>query len=109
MAGLCEGGNEPPGSLKVIYKKLETLNWTIHFAWVKAHVGLAGNELADHLAKQAASNNELPVSFDRIPVSDIMQFRNFKKKVWLNFRVRVEQRNRPSTTSFSSARWTKKD
>ncbi|KAJ4432672.1 hypothetical protein ANN_21295 [Periplaneta americana] len=53
-------------------RKLETLNWTIHFAWVKAHVGLAGNELADHLAKQAASN-ELPVSFDRIPVSDIMR------------------------------------
>ncbi|KAJ4447158.1 hypothetical protein ANN_09159 [Periplaneta americana] len=38
-----------------------------------AHVGLAGNELADHLAKQAASNNEIPVSFDRIPVSDIMR------------------------------------
>ncbi|KAJ4437961.1 hypothetical protein ANN_13900, partial [Periplaneta americana] len=54
-------------------RKLETLNWTIHFAWVKAHAGLAGNELADHLAKQAASNNELPVSFDRIPVSDIMR------------------------------------
>ncbi|KAJ4433020.1 hypothetical protein ANN_15277 [Periplaneta americana] len=38
-----------------------------------AHVGLAGNELADHLAKQAARNNEIPVSFDRIPVSDIMR------------------------------------
>ncbi|KAJ4432407.1 hypothetical protein ANN_21026 [Periplaneta americana] len=47
--GLCEDGNEPPGSLK------------------------ARNELAHHLAKQAASNDELPVSFDRIPVSDIMR------------------------------------
>ncbi|KAJ4449388.1 hypothetical protein ANN_00787 [Periplaneta americana] len=54
-------------------RKLEILNWTIHFSWVKAHVGLAGNELADHLEKQAASNNELPVSFDRIPISDIMR------------------------------------
>ncbi|KAJ4432107.1 hypothetical protein ANN_20722 [Periplaneta americana] len=63
MAGLCEGGSEPRGHLKASKTEDED----------EAHVGLAGNELADHLAKQAASNNELPVSFDRIPVSDIMR------------------------------------
>jgi len=26
---------------------LERANWTIEFLWVKAHVGLYGNELAD--------------------------------------------------------------
>lgn len=33
---------------------LETANWTIEFSWVKAHVGTYRNELADHLAKEAA-------------------------------------------------------
>jgi len=35
---------------------LETANWTIEFSWVKAHVGIYGNELADQLAKAAARN-----------------------------------------------------
>ncbi|KAJ4442001.1 hypothetical protein ANN_11865 [Periplaneta americana] len=70
-------------------RKLETLNWTIHFAWVKAHVGLTGNELVDHLAKQVASNNELPVSFDRIPVSDIMRELQEESVVKWEKRLRV--------------------
>ena len=44
---------------------LERTNWTIEFAWVKAHVGIYGNKLADHLAKAAASSTELAVTFDR--------------------------------------------
>jgi hypothetical protein len=39
----------------------------IEFSWIKAHAGNFGNELADRLAKDAASNKELPVDFDRIP------------------------------------------
>jgi len=35
------------------------------FTWVKAHVGIYGNELADHLAKAAASSTELAVTLDR--------------------------------------------
>ena len=33
---------------------LERLNWMIEFSWVKAHMGIYGNELADRLAKDAA-------------------------------------------------------
>ena len=46
---------------------LERTNWTIEFAWVKAHVAIYGNELADHLAEAAASTTELAVTFDRTP------------------------------------------
>jgi ribonuclease HI len=46
---------------------LESTNWSIGFAWVKAHVGIYGNELADRLAKAAASSMELEITYDRTP------------------------------------------
>jgi len=56
--------------IEVVRKKLTNLrrtNWTIEFSWIKSHAGNPGKELADHLAKDAASNNNTPVVFDRIP------------------------------------------
>jgi hypothetical protein len=50
---------------------LERTNWTIEFSWVKTHVGIYGNELADQLAKAAACNRDTTVSFDRIPKSTL--------------------------------------
>jgi len=38
--------------------ELENQNWKIDFHWVKAHAGNHGNELADQLAKEAASSTE---------------------------------------------------
>jgi ribonuclease HI len=46
---------------------LESTNWTIEFAWVKANVGIYGKEVADHLARAAACSTELAVIFDRSP------------------------------------------
>jgi len=50
---------------------LESTNRTVEFSWVKVHVGIYGNELADRLAKDAACNKEIAVTFDRIPKSTL--------------------------------------
>jgi ribonuclease HI len=50
---------------------LERTNWTVEFSWVKAYVGIYGNELADKLAKASACNTDTTVSFNRIPKSTL--------------------------------------
>jgi len=46
---------------------LRIAKWTIEFSWIKTHAGNLGNELADRLAKDAASDKDIPVVFDKIP------------------------------------------
>jgi ribonuclease HI len=40
--------------IRNIIRHLAIQNWTIHFRWVKAHIGIEGKEAADKLAKEAA-------------------------------------------------------
>ena len=67
---------------------MERTNWTIEFSWVKAHVGIYGNGLADQLAKAAACNRDTTVSFKRIPkntlYSEIEEAAQKWQKLWKN-------------------------
>jgi len=47
--------------------------------WVKVHVGIYGNELADRLAKAAARNSDTEIAFNRIP--PIMLYREIEEEV----------------------------
>ena len=53
--------------------KLERSNWTVTFAWVKTHGGILRNEMADHLAKTAARDEDMTISFSRIPLSTLFR------------------------------------
>jgi ribonuclease HI len=58
-----------------IRKKFRQLNmqiWSIHFGWVKAHIGVESNELADKLAKETAEDDgELKILYNRIPITTV--------------------------------------
>ena len=52
---------------------MERSNWTVAFAWVKAHAGILVNELADQLAKTAARGKDKTTSYSRIPLSTLFR------------------------------------
>jgi ribonuclease HI len=47
--------------------EMEKINWKIKFCWVKAHIEIQGNELADTLAKEAATNADITECYKKVP------------------------------------------
>jgi len=54
-------------------RSLEKDTWSIHFTWVKAHNDNLWNELADQLAKNAASIRDRKTAYSRIPKSAVIK------------------------------------
>jgi len=50
---------------------LYSSNWKIQFSWVKAHVVIYRNEMADRLAKEASRIKDTNIAFNRIPESTL--------------------------------------
>ena len=84
---LLKNVNNHSHLIEVIRKRISNLersNWTVEFTWVKAHVGIYGNELADRLAKAAACSTEM-VTFDRTPKSTFYsEFEEEATQKWQN-------------------------
>jgi len=53
-------------------RHLSTLNWSIHFRWVKAHIGIEGNEAADKFTEEATHDeNDQNTVHDRVPATTV--------------------------------------
>ena len=53
-------------------RELEQADWKVRFCWVKAHVGTLGNELADRLIKEAATNADIAICYNKSPKSVVL-------------------------------------
>jgi ribonuclease HI len=60
---------------------LERANWNTELSWVKAHVGIVGNELADQLEKAAASDTDAKIVFNGLPMSTLIRKKEKKTNV----------------------------
>jgi len=56
----------------------------MEFSWIMAHAGYRRNELADQLAKEAASNRNIEKCYTRIPKSALLCDLNENVNQWQN-------------------------
>ena len=53
-------------------RNLKNNSWIVRFTWEKAHNKYSGNELADQLAKEAACDGELEITYNKFPKSAVI-------------------------------------
>jgi len=61
--------------IEVIRRKVAEMGeikWKIKFCWVKAQARFQGNEIADTLAKEAATNEDIIESYKKVPKSVVL-------------------------------------
>ena len=74
---------------------LEGSEWKIEFSWVKVHVGIYGNEIADRLAKEAARSKDTETAFSRNQISTLyyeLEARQLQKE-WENLQRQQQQKS----------------
>jgi hypothetical protein len=69
--------------------QLERSNWIVAFAWVKAHAGIQGKELADRMAKTAARGKDKTSSYSRIPLSTL--YKELKEETKIKWQKNWEE------------------
>jgi hypothetical protein len=70
-----KNSNNHTGFIEEIRRKLTELgkiHWKTQFCWVKTHVGIQGNELADTIPKKAATNADIKESYKKVPKSVVL-------------------------------------
>ena len=72
--GILDGGHKPRSNIAIItelHRRIQLLSnhgqRRITFRWVKAHVGIAGNEVADRLAGTASLSADINMSMPSLP------------------------------------------
>ena len=57
--------------------------WTVEISWIKAYVGILGNEEADRTAKRAALNEDLQLKYNKIPLSVVTsELQHHNRRKW---------------------------
>lgn len=81
--------------IKALIHSLHSMDINVEFLWCPSHVGILGNEVADHLAKLTNSFNRPPIL--KIPSSDLLS----------SFRLTIYMAWQDKWSNFSLANWHK--
>jgi len=92
--------------VQAIKKKVTSMvrdKWKIKFSWVKVHVRIFGNEIADRLDKETSRSEETNYVFSRIPVSAIYREAAEEERLKWQEKLKKKIQSRGNETVFSNS------